>query len=103
MNVFIVAIPLFDSDMAVEAYRLCSHGEKVLGMENDYLRMNEAFTNPGLDIVEEIGIEAFAGGKPFFVELSRMQLMAGLPRNCGLAPTTSRLHSKPQNWYPIPR
>ncbi len=86
MNVFIVAIPLFDSNMAVQAYQLCAHGEKVLGMDDDHVYTNEALSNPGLDIVEQIGIEAFADDKPLFLELSRLQLMAGVPIDSPLGP-----------------
>jgi len=87
MNMLIVPTPLFDSKMAVEAYRLCSHdGEKVLGIKNDFRRMNEAFSNPGLDVVEQIGIEPFTGDKLLFADISRMQLMTGLPLNMRIEP-----------------
>lgn len=87
MNMFIVPIPLFDAGMSVEAYRLCSHdGEKVLGMTNDFRRMNEAFSNPGLETVERIGLEAFTGNKMLFAEVSRMQLMTGIPANLDIPP-----------------
>lgn len=78
MNIMIVPIPYFDSDMAVNAYWLGSHdGEKILGIKDNFLRMDDVFFHFGLDVVEQIGIEAFTGGKQLFVPLSRMQLFSG--------------------------
>ena len=43
MKTFIVAIPFFDSDMSVSAYRLNSRsGQKLLGMLVDEMSMSDA-------------------------------------------------------------
>lgn len=82
MSMMIVAEPLFDRNMAVEAYRLRSHdGSKMLGIKDNYRKMDEAFSHPGLDIVEKIGLEAFTGNKLLFADLSPMQILTGLPAN----------------------
>ncbi|MGI6152675.1 MAG: hypothetical protein ACOYJB_02410 [Christensenellaceae bacterium] len=87
MKVFVVAIPFFDSEMAVEAYRLCDReGDKMLGIGNDFRRMNEIFLAPGLDVVERIGVEAFTGGKRLFIDVNKYQLIAGVPTEMNLRP-----------------
>lgn len=80
MKVFIVAIPFFDSSMAVAAYRLCDQsGDKALSVKNDFRGRTEALLSPGLDIVEKVGIEPFAGEMPLFVEINKLQLLMGMP------------------------
>lgn len=87
MSMLIVPEPLFDSDMAVEAYRLCYHdGSKIFNVGSLGV-VDDIFSNPGLDIVEKIGIEPFTGGKLLFVNLSHMQLMAGSPLNLKIDPS----------------
>ena len=87
MSIMVATIPLFNSQMAVEAYYLSSHnGEKMLGLKDNFLKMDDAFSHAGLDIVENIGIEPFTGGKRLFVPLSRMQLLSGLIENIKLDP-----------------
>lgn len=86
MSMLIVPEPLFDSEMSVEAYRLCSHdGNKIFNVENLGV-VDDIFTNPGLEMVNNIGIEPFTGGKHLFVDISHMQLMAGIPFNMKLEP-----------------
>ena len=88
MKAFIVAIPLFDSSMAVKAYRLCDRsGERALGIQNDFRRMTEALITPGLAVVEKIGIEPFAMDNPLFVNLNRYQLLVGKPSDIKIPPS----------------
>ncbi|MDR1194306.1 MAG: HDOD domain-containing protein [Peptococcaceae bacterium] len=76
MKVFIVAVPLFDSNMAVQAYRLCDRsGEKAIGIQNDFRRMTEALISPGLDLIEKVGLEPFAGDKPLFTDVNQFKLL----------------------------
>jgi len=87
MSEFVVAIPLFNYTMAVEMYHLSYHtGDKVLGMVNDYQRMNEEFSAPGLDLVERFGIEAFAGEKRLLADVTKYQLLTDLPLNIKIDP-----------------
>lgn len=79
MDMMIVPIPYFDSDMTVKAYWLdYRDGSKMLGVKDNFQRMDDAFYHLGLELVECLGIEAFTGGKPLFAPLSRMQLISGL-------------------------
>lgn len=78
MNMMIVPIPYFDAEMAVEAYWLASYdSERMLGVKDNFQRMDDAFFHFGLDMVERIGIESFARDKLLFVPLTRMQLLSG--------------------------
>ncbi len=86
MSMLIVPEPLFDSDMAVKAYRLCSHdGSKLFDVEHLGV-IDDIFSNPGLDIVEKIGIEPFTGEKLMFADISHMQMMTGIPLNMNIDP-----------------
>ncbi|MBQ4347536.1 MAG: HDOD domain-containing protein, partial [Firmicutes bacterium] len=87
MSMMIVPIPHFNSEMAVEAYWLDSHnGKRMLGVKDNFHRMDDAFSHFGLEMVERIGIEPFTGGKPLFVPLSRMQLISGLMERSEILP-----------------
>ena len=80
MKAFIVAIPLFDTKMSVDAYQLCArNGEKLFGAADDYRGIAEYFIAPGLDIVEELGVGPFAGDKPLFIDVNEYQLLMGKP------------------------
>ena len=57
MGFMIVPEPLFDKGMIVQAYRLRTFDcDKLMGIQYDFRKMDEAFSNPGLDMVEQIGI-----------------------------------------------
>lgn len=80
MKLFIVATPLFDASMTVEAYRMCDQsGDKALSIKNDFRGKVEALQSPGLDLLGKIGIEPLALDKPLFVDINRIQLMKGSP------------------------
>lgn len=87
MKVFIVATPLFDASMAVMAYRLCDRsGENAIGIHNDFRRMREVFNSPGLDLIEQLGLETFAGDKLLFANINHYQLLVGRPVNVNINP-----------------
>ncbi|MDL2253871.1 HDOD domain-containing protein [Ruminococcaceae bacterium OttesenSCG-928-I18] len=80
MKVFLVAVPLFDPMMAVAAYRMCDRSaENPLDARSDFRGMREVMLSPGLDLVQMIGLEAFAGDKPLFVDVNGLQLLSGMP------------------------
>ena len=87
MKTLIVAIPLFNSNMAVEAYRLNSRdGQKLRGMMDDYLSVSDAILTPGLDLVKTLGVEPLAGDCPLFVDINEYHLLMGVPLTLGIAP-----------------
>jgi len=87
MKTFIVAIPFFDSDMSVGAYRLNSRsGQKLLGMLVDEMSMSDAVLTPGLDLVKALGVEPFAGGCPLFVDINEYHLLMRVPASLEISP-----------------
>jgi len=87
MKTLIVAIPYFNSDMAVEAYRLCSRGgEKLLGMMDDYISPWDAVLSPGLDLVKSLGVEPLSGESPLYVDINEYHLLMGVPLTLGISP-----------------
>ncbi|MCL2153533.1 MAG: HDOD domain-containing protein [Oscillospiraceae bacterium] len=80
MRFFICAIPLFDTDMVVHAYRMMTHdGEKLLGAAEDFRMLSDELLASALEYVREIGVEPFAGQHDFFVDISKYQLLMGMP------------------------
>jgi len=87
MKTLIVAIPFFDSNMSVEAYRLCSRGgQKLLGMMDDYIAPWDAVLSPGLDLVKSLGVEPLSGDRPLFVDINEYHLIMGVPQTLGIPP-----------------
>jgi len=80
MKTFIVAIPFFDSDMSVRAYRLNSRsGKKLIGMMVEEMSMSDAVLSPGLDLVKTLGVEPLTGGSPLFIDINEFQLLMRVP------------------------
>ena len=87
MRFFISAIPFFDSNMAVHAYRMMTHdGDKLLGAAEDYRKLAGELLAPAIDFVKQIGIEPFAGEHDFFLGLSLYQLLIGMPLTTKIPP-----------------
>jgi len=87
MKTFIVAIPFFDSDMSVNAYRLNSRsGQKLLGMLVDEMSMSDAVLTPGLDLVKTLGVEPLTGGCPLFIDVNEYHLLMRIPIGLDIPP-----------------
>ena len=87
MRFFICAIPLFDADMAVHAYRMMTHdGDKLLGAAEDFRMLGSELLASPLEFVREIGTEPFAGSHDFFVGISKYQLLIGMPLSMNIPP-----------------
>ena len=84
---FISAIPFFDANMAVHAYRMMTHdGDKLLGAAEDFRMLGGELLAPALEFVKDIGTEPFAGTHDFFVEISKYQLLLGMPLSMKIPP-----------------
>jgi len=80
MRYFIASVPFFDSNMAVHAYMMMTQdGDKLLGSAQDHRMLGGELLAPALEFVREIGTEPFAGENDFFVEISKYQLLIGMP------------------------
>ena len=87
MKFFISTIPFFDSDMAVHAYRFVTKaGDILFGAADDHRMLGAELLAPGLELVSEIGVEPFAGSYDLFIELTKYQLLMGMPLNTGIPP-----------------
>jgi len=87
MKTLIVATPLFDSNMSVEAYKLKSRsGQKLVGMMDDYISPWDAVLSPGLDLVKTLGVEPLTGGHPLFVDINEYHLLMRVPIDLGIVP-----------------
>jgi len=87
MRNFISAIPFFDSEMAVHAYRMMTQdGDKLMGAAEDFRSLGGELLAPALEFVRKIGTEPFAGGHDFFVGISKYQLLIGMPLSMKIPP-----------------
>ena len=87
MKTLIVAIPFFDSNMAVEAYRLNSRsGQRLRSMLDDDMRVSDAVLSPGLDLVKTLGVEPLAGDTTLFVDINQYHLLMRVPLSLGIEP-----------------
>jgi len=76
MKTLITAVPSFDSDMSVRAYRLYSgRGASLLGMMEGVASVSDSVTSPGLDFIKTIGVEPLTGGLPLFADISEYNLL----------------------------
>ena len=87
MRYFFASVPFFDANMAVHAYKMMTQdGDKLLGSAEDHRMLSGELLAPALEFVREIGTEPFAGEKDFFVEISKYQLLIGMPLNMQIPP-----------------
>ena len=77
---FISAIPFFDSKMAVHAYRMMAQdGDKLLGAAEDFRMLGGELEAPAMELIRKIGVEPFTGDYDFFIDISKYQLLIGMP------------------------
>jgi EAL and modified HD-GYP domain-containing signal transduction protein len=61
-------------------------GDKLLGSAEDHRMLGSELLAPALEFVHEIGTEPFAGDNDFFVEVSKYQLLIGMPHSMQIPP-----------------
>ena len=84
---FICVVPFFDSYMAVHAYRMMTHdGVKLLGSAEDFRMLSSELLAQSLELVQKIGVEPFAGPHDFFIDISKFQLLIGMPLSLKIPP-----------------
>jgi len=73
--------------MTVHAYKMMTQdGDKLLGSAEDHRMLGGELLAPALEFVREIGTEPFAGENDFFVEISKYQLLIGMPLSLQIPP-----------------
>ena len=83
---FVSTIPFFDAEMAVHGYRFVTHSGDILFTSDDHRMLGAEFLAPGLEMVKDIGVEPFSGNYDLFIELSKYQLLMGMPINNNIPP-----------------
>ena len=87
MKLFVVAVPLFDANMAVKAYELrYQPSEKLFGLAQSYETYDSATYSPGIDLLNLVGLEPFTGGKPIFIALNKFLLLSESYKSCQINP-----------------
>ena len=87
MRIYFSAVPFFDSGMQVHAYRMMTHdGDKHLGSAEDHRMLGSELLATSLELIKDIGTEPFAGENDFFVEVSKYQLLIGMPLSMQIPP-----------------
>ena len=87
MSLFFGSVPFFDANMTVHAYRMVTQdGNKLLGSAEDHRMLGGELLAPSLEFVREIGTEPFAGEADLFVEISKYQLLMGMPISMQIPP-----------------
>ncbi|MBQ9926886.1 MAG: HDOD domain-containing protein [Lachnospiraceae bacterium] len=80
----VATIPLFDENMAVQAYSLYVQSKNYL--LNPILlgtgRNDGAVEIPGLDIIKMVGVDALAGDKEVFVEINNISVFTDIEEQC---------------------
>ena len=87
MRYFIGSVPFFDANMAVHAYKMLTHdGDKLLGSAEDHRKLGGELMAPELDILSKMGTEPFAGEGDLFVNVSKYQMLMGMPISLNIPP-----------------
>ena len=87
MPALIIAIPLFDGNMAVKAYKMCDHNTDIaLDIKGDFRSKSQTYYLPGLELIQEIGLEPFSGEMPLFVDTNRFHILTNMITNKEIPP-----------------
>jgi EAL and modified HD-GYP domain-containing signal transduction protein len=82
MSALIVAIPLFDGEMTVKAYQLRDHNADIaLDVRDDFRGRSQVYYLPGLELIQQLGLEPFSGDLPLFVDTNRFHILTGMHIN----------------------
>lgn len=83
MDLLIVPVPLFNKDMAVDAYYFRHQkGNDILEATKGTTLLDGAMNSPPLEMLNTVGLEAFTMGKPIFVPINNFMLLASLENQC---------------------
>ncbi|MDR2932456.1 MAG: HDOD domain-containing protein [Oscillospiraceae bacterium] len=83
MDLLVVPVPLFNKDIAVEAYYFRHHkGNDILQASKGTSFLDGAMYSPPLEMLNTIGVEALSMGKPMFVPIDNYMLLASLELQC---------------------
>lgn len=83
MDILIVPVPLFNVNVAVEAYYFrIQKGNNIIEQSKPTSVLDGAMHSPALEALKSVGLEAFTMGKPIFVPINNFMLIAKLEDQC---------------------
>lgn len=82
MKLLAVPVPLFNSEMGVDAYCFRFQKGDSFTAGSTHLIFDGAMDSPLLGIISEVGLEALTTGKPIFVPVSHISLLVNLEEQC---------------------
>ena len=80
----VTLIPLFDENMTVKAYSLFTQKDKYLMNQEGQNEVTTAIE--GLDVIQTMGVDTFAGSKEIFVTLNLLSIFTKFEDECGIPP-----------------
>ncbi|MDR0569632.1 MAG: HDOD domain-containing protein [Clostridiales Family XIII bacterium] len=78
MDILIIPTPLFDENVAVQAYYLRNRRGNELLEATGTASLDGAMLSPPLEVLNIVGLEALTMGKPIFVPVTRYMLLSRL-------------------------
>ncbi|MCL2147459.1 MAG: HDOD domain-containing protein [Synergistaceae bacterium] len=87
MKLFIVAVPLFNADIAVVAYELRYQScEKLFGVGQSFESLDILLSSPGIELLDKVGLEPFTGGKPILIPVNKFLLLTNFHETISIEP-----------------
>ena len=78
---------MFNAGMYVEMYNLhYRNSDKLFGIHDDHSALDGIMNSPGLDMLNEVGIEPFTGGKPIILPVNKFMLISDFTAGCAIPP-----------------
>lgn len=77
MKLFVMPVPLFDKDLAVNSYCIeYRNAENLLLFDQLNNKFDNSINSQIIDLLNKISIETFTNGKPIFVPISNLHLLS---------------------------
>ena len=87
MKLFVVPVPIFNTDMRVHYYKLMSkNAENLITGEQSHLRLDGAVNPRLLDAIAGLGLDTFTMGAPLIIPVNGITLLADFEKNLGATP-----------------
>lgn len=87
MELQVVPVPLFNRDMAVEAYLFrYQRGNNLFSINQLTSAFDGGSNSPLLEVLNLVGVDAFTLGKPIFVPIKNVMLFGDLQAQCAEPP-----------------
>lgn len=89
MKLFVVPVPIFDNNMAIDSYHLMFKSGDNLIIGDQSPTMLDGIINPKLlEIIDDLGIETLTLGKPIFLPISNITLLGDFHKHFKSQPSS---------------